>query len=186
MKKIKLLSAIAAIFFAVSFLSCSKGEQGVTGPQGPAGTNGTSGVVASTFTVTSSDWSTTEVQFTPEGLTAWYYDVPYASMGNVYNAIIGDNGAGGFEIFYSTDNINFSGLPALDIFYNGDYLTYNFYSTGVLQIFFDYTNAPTPSQILYFKVVAIPPSLYVKYPNTDWSSYSQVKAIMNAENIQTK
>lgn len=151
---------------AATFSACSKGDTGATGPQGPAGANGVANISSNIYSITPGSWSNPQ---TGE------YAVKFAD-----NAISNAN-TDGIEVFISTDGNTWSGLPTTNLLVNGDQMVY-IYENG--QITLGYFNSSAPSNTIDLKVVVIPPSQLNLHPNTDWNDYSQVNAIIQAENMR--
>lgn len=151
---------------AIAFASCSK--DGATGPQGPAGTNGTSGLTVTNIAVTPGDWSVSSS-------TLWYY-----------NASFGVNTTDACIVYFSTNNSTFFGMPTSNVFYSGDELVYDYATGKDVQIDYSNSGGEAIASTLYFNVIDVPPAINVKYPNTNWNDYTQVKAIIDLENATHK
>jgi len=171
---------ITAAIIATIFTSCSKGDTGATGPTGPAGTNGTNGangtngtngvanISSNIYSVTPGDWSSV-------GTDAYGVNITDASIANA--------NTDGIEVFVSTNGTLWFGLPLNNFLVNGDEMVYE-YQNGEIALGYFYSSAPTST--IDLKVVVIPPSIYVQYPNTNWNDYSQVSAIVQTEGMLKK
>jgi hypothetical protein len=190
MKTTKFLTGIMAIGFAVTFLSCSKGDTGATGPAGPTGAAGAAGATGatgatgnanvkdSTFTITTAQWSSIAE-----------YDYVAITDPQITAAIVS---SGEVSVFWSTnggvswDNLNWvSENPTgymMDFNYNLNTVTMYFTNNGV---------AANPDAVYgftstEFKVVSTTADGMVRYSNTYWKDYNQVQAILNAQSKSNK
>lgn len=144
---------------SIALSSCTK--EGATGPQGA---NGVANISTNIYEITPSMWS-------------WVGVGTYPTCSITVTAITNSN-ADDVEVFASdyTDNGDWGQLGT----------EYQFgYTNGIVNIVYNSTSQE-PIWNAYFKVVVIPPSIYVSHPNTNWSDYSQVKAIIDVENDRTK
>lgn len=167
MKKLNLFVIISVIIITALLSSCTKeGPTGPEGPQGIAGTNGTNGVVnVSTTLITISP-----INWTNMGGGEFEYGYADSSLTNA--------DVDGIEVFYQEEIYPnaYEPLPCSNFISNGDKLTY-IYGTITIDFFYFFASAPTSPMVI--KIVVIPPSIMIKYPNTNWKDYSQVSAIIN-------
>lgn len=169
MKTNKILTITMAIAIAITFLSCSKGEQGTPGING---TNGVANISTNIYTINTGQWIN-------GGLPVWSYTVSDDAITNSNTDAV--------EVYFSTDNAgDWAGMPFSNAFYTGDELIYDYGNNGVSSnVLINYLYNSAPPQTIYIKVVTIPPSIMVKYPNTNWHNYSQVQAIIESQNVKS-
>jgi hypothetical protein len=156
MKTIKLLSIIAVV--AVIFNSCTK--DGATGPAGANGTNGNANVSVATYTIAPSSWGS-------DGNGGWYA----ALIPSI------DPTQGAVSIFYSPDDISWTGLPFVGYTVGAPDVNFAFSST-VIDIYYDaqtgVSSIAQPSNTVYIKVTLIPPAIMIKHPETNWNNTIEV------------
>lgn len=159
---------------ALILYSCSKGDTGATGPAGANGINGTNGnanVTVSLYTVPTSSWGS-------DGNGGWY-----CNLTPTFNPT-----QGAVNILGSADDVDWTGLPAVGYTVGAPDINFAL-NSSTIQIFYDaQTGVPSiaqPSVTFYFKVILIPPSIMVKYPNTNWKNslavaqLPEVQAVLN-------
>jgi hypothetical protein len=165
MKTTKLLTAMMAIVFAVTILSCSKGDTGATGAMGTPGApgapgnNGVANLQVDTGTVFQTDWT--------------------QGSGNIWEAALTVNSltqtivnSGTIEVFEYYGGAAWSNLPYTYLINT----TYFAYTSGNLVLFNANSDGSLPSQpsTTLFKIVLIPPAIMKKYPNTNFANASEV------------
>ncbi len=171
MKTIKFLTAMTAIVFAVLFVGCA-GKDGAPGATGPQGATGNANVTSNIFTVNSAGWI-------DNGHGIYYNTEP---DNQIENASV-DN----ISVYVSTDQITWFDIPSPGLMINGvNIAALNYgYSTSSVTFNEDSAIAPAPSNTLFFKVVAIPPVIMKRHPNTNWKNAAEVaqlpevKAVLN-------
>lgn len=159
-KKLAIVIIACGLFFA----SCTK--EGPTGPQGSAGANGTNGnanVQVFNATAAPSNW-------TADAQSGWYTS---------FNMTV-DPTQGAVTIFWSSDNVNWTGLPFVASTTSQPNINFKFNSTSI-NFYYDpavgVLSIAQPSTNQYFKIVVIPPAM-VK-PNINPHNYNEVKVAYN-------
>ena len=162
---------LAALIIACGLIFSSCSKDGATGPQGPAGTNGTNGaanVSVNNVVATTNNW-------TADGNGGWYNTVTNSSFGTGI-----DLTKGSVSLFWSGDNVNWTGLPFVGYMNGQPDVNYTFNSTTI-NVFYDaqtgVASIAQPTSNIYFKAVIIPPAM-VK-PNVNPHNYNEVKAAYN-------
>lgn len=179
MKTIKFLTILAALGFI--FNSCgTAGPEGSQGPQGPTGATGASGtnVTSETFTVTAGDWIA---------------DTAYPELDYGTTTSTSLNMSGAMECFYSTDQTNWQQLPWVTTgnapFFEQSW-TYNISFGTIFVQWFNITAGsnipPSPPSTCYFNVVAIPPAVINRHPNTNWNNSSEVASLPEVKGVLNK
>jgi hypothetical protein len=174
MKIVTHLFIASALSFAL-FSACSKDDTGTAGPAGQNGSNGTNG---NANVKPTKDSVTASSGWTFNG-SSWYAVFVNPYLANIINS-------GGFaEVFISTSGGTvWSAFPAPygDSTLNAQW-SYSYTETTV-SVSFTWSDQQkhtdpyaTYASTAYFNVVAIAPGLAVKYPQTNWNSYSEVMAI---------
>jgi hypothetical protein len=155
---------ISLAAFMLSFLAYSCAKDGATGPQGPQGPAGAANVYTDDFIVDVNQWQ----QYNN---TTWEYitqdRVPTTDFINVY---------------VSLDGNGYTPLTQNSLFYPGDELTYAYGNGGNVTLWY-YFSSQAPDYLIYVKVADIPPAIYIKHPNTNWSNYNEVAALPEVKMI---
>ena len=144
---------------ATLFMGCTK--QGATGP---AGANGNANVISSVYDVQPSSWSS-------DGSGGWY-----CSLTPVENPTLG-----AVEIYASTDGTDWAALPAIGYTVGAPDINYAC-NTTTLQVSYDAQTGTAsiakPVNLVYIKVILIPPAVMKQHPNTNWKDINEVNSIM--------
>lgn len=146
------------------FIGCEKGNDG---EDGAPGKNGSSNVESRTFSVSSWSYS-----------SPFHYtnlSVPELTQQNINSA--------GVMVYFSTTGTDWVAVPYTQ--YNSPYNYFMGFNTsvGIVQITWVYDTSlsqgsdPTTyyGVNLLYKVVVVPPSAKILYPNIDYKNYSAVK-----------
>ncbi|HTA83318.1 MAG TPA: hypothetical protein VK783_10305 [Bacteroidia bacterium] len=158
---------VAMLAIATAFTSCTKdgatGPAGAAGADGKNGTNGTNGVAnisSHIYTVASSAWA-------PDGSGLYTTIISDTAVSNVTSD--------GVQVFCEIAAGNFMALPAPNVLNWGDEVYWES-RAGLVEVLYAFTSAP--SATTSFKIVVIPPGVMKQHPNTNWSNYSEVQAII--------
>lgn len=148
--------AIASAFAISTFTGCAKGD---TGPQGPTGAAGSSNVTISNTNVPPGSWNASST-------TQWYYNISGFSIPSSDVCMV----------YYSFDNSAFTPLPASNIFYAADQLSFS-YATGYsLQLTYYNPGQEAIVSTLYYNIADIPPAAAYNH-NVNLKDFSAVSKL---------
>ena len=177
MKKIKSLVLVLGMAFLYS--SCAK--DGATGPAGPTGPTGT-GAAGPTGPMGNANVKDTTISLTAGSwLAATNYDYDNVSVPQITAPFLA---TGEVFVFFSTSLTQWDPLIFTTLNPAGYTLDY-YVNPGTLGLYFGPAANPNTffsAATLYFRIVFVTNQAMKTHPTTNWKDYSQVKAIMDAQN----
>jgi hypothetical protein len=155
--KAVVLPAIAAFLF----VGCT-GPAGPEGPQGNPGNDGVANISSQSYTV--STWNVVNTNNFSSSWTA-------PAITDQANDLV--------EVYFVNNSGVYLPLPANSVVTGGDILSCGFNNNAINFYYYDPSGSPSGTWV--FNVVVVPPAAQKKHPNTNWSNYTEVKAIMDLQ-----